>query len=84
MSIVWVILTFGSAALLALVLLYTSGAKAWYWHILSLAAALAIGLTPIPAQWNTSQTNLVIGFFFVLFLLWAVAAPFVRGPGWRA
>ena len=79
MSTMWVILTFGSAAILALAFLYLSGPRAWYWHLLSLAAALAIGLTPIPARWNTPKANLIIGFFFVLFLLWALAAPFLRG-----
>jgi hypothetical protein len=78
MSTLWVVLTFGSAAVLALVFLYLSGPQAWYWHLLSLAVALAIGLTPIPPRWNTSEINLVIGFFFVLFSLWALAAPFVR------
>jgi hypothetical protein len=77
-------LTFGSAAILALAFLYMSGPKAWYWHLLSGAAALAIGLAPIPAKWNTSQTNLIIGFFFVLFSLWALAAPFVWGRRHRA
>ena len=42
MSTLWVVLTFGSAAVLALVFLYLSGPQAWYWHLLSLAVALAI------------------------------------------
>jgi hypothetical protein len=79
MSIQWVILAYGFAALLALALLYLSGPKAWYWHVLSGAAALAIGLMPIPAQWNTPQTGLIVGFFFVFLFVWAVAAPFLRG-----
>jgi hypothetical protein len=38
---------------------------------------LGIGLTPIPAKWNTPATNVVVGFCFVFLMLWAVAAPFV-------
>jgi hypothetical protein len=79
MSIQWVILAYGFAALLALALLYLSGPKAWFWHVLSGAAALAIGLMPIPPGWNTPQTGLIVGFCFVFLLVWAVAAPFLRG-----
>jgi hypothetical protein len=63
------------AALLAVLLLFFSGPKRWYWHILSLAAALAVGLMPIPAKWNTPQASVVIGVVFVFLFLWGVAAP---------
>jgi hypothetical protein len=73
----WAILAYTVAAGLALILLYLSGAKAWYWHVLSAMVALGIGLTPIPARWNTPVTNVVVGFCFVFLMLWAVAAPFI-------
>ena len=75
----WAVVAYACAALLAVVLLRVRGPAAWYWHVLSLAAALAVGLTPIPPRWNTPQTGLVIGSLFVFLLFWAVAAPFVRG-----
>jgi hypothetical protein len=73
----WAILAYAVAACLALITLYLGGAKAWYWHLLSAVAALGIGLTPIPARWNTPTTNVIVGFCFVFLMLWAVAAPFV-------
>ncbi len=77
MSTTWVILAFGISGLLALLLLYFSGPKAWYWHVLSAAVALAIGLVRIPVKWNTPTTGLVIGTIFVFLMVWAVAAPFL-------
>lgn len=73
----WAMVAYACAALLALVLLRLRGAAAWYWHLLSLVAALAAGLTPIPPRWNTPHAGLIIGSLFVFLLCWAVAPPFV-------
>jgi hypothetical protein len=70
-------LAYAAAAGLALILLFFSGPRPWYWHVLSGAAALGIGLTPIPAKFNTSMVNIIIGSLFVFMFFWAVAAPFV-------
>lgn len=72
---VWVMIAYCCPAVLALLLLFFSGPKRWYWHTLSLAAALAVGLTPVPAKWNTPQASMVIGGVFVFLLLWGAAAP---------
>ncbi len=74
----WIFLTYGGAALLALVLLYFARARRWYWHILSILVALVIGLVPIPEQLNTPQGSLYIGFAFTFLFLWGLAAPFFR------
>jgi hypothetical protein len=71
-------LVYGAAALIALALLYFVRARSWYWHVLSVLAALAVGLVPIPPKYNTTQGTLVVGSFFVFLLLWGVAAPFFR------
>jgi len=76
-STTWAVLAYAVAAGLALILLYLSGTKPWYWHVLSGVVAVGIGLTPIPAKWNTPVTNVVVGFCFVFLMLWAVAAPFI-------
>jgi hypothetical protein len=72
----WPFVVYGGAALIALALLYFLRARAWYWHVLSLVVALTVGLIPLPPKYNTTQGTLVIGFVFVFFLLWGVAAPF--------
>ena len=73
----WAMLAYALAGGLALILLFLSGPKAWYWHLLSAVVALGIGLVPIPPKYNTSTVNIIIGFCFVFMFLWAVASPFV-------
>ncbi len=70
-----VVLVYGAAILGAAALLYFFHA-AWYWHALSVAAALVIGLTPFPPEW--SIPDLVIGFVFLLLFAWGFGAPFFR------
>jgi hypothetical protein len=82
MSTTWVILAFGISGLLALLLLYFSGPKAWCWHVLAAAAGLAIGLMPRPGaisttQWNSPASSLVIGPAVVFLMVWGVAAAFM-------
>jgi hypothetical protein len=71
----WAMIAYCFSAALAGLLLFFSGPKRWYWHLLSLAAALAVGLTPVPVKWNTPQASVVIGVIFVFLFLWGVAAP---------
>ena len=86
MQTVLVVAVYGAAAALALYLLYFFHAKAWYWHTLSVMAAVAIGLMPvgalpIPEAWMAAPaTSLVTGFFFLFLLLWGVGGPFFRSP----
>jgi hypothetical protein len=70
-----VALCYGSALLFAALLLWRFGAKSWYWHLLSLATALAVGLTPLPQALNTPQGTLGVGWVFVFLITCAVAAP---------
>ncbi len=80
MSPFWVILVYGSSLVAALLLLYFFHAKSWYWHVLSVALALALGLMPMRGDLSNPQSDLLMGFFFVLLLIWGVAAPFFRVP----
>lgn len=75
MSSTIVALCYGSALLLALALLWRFGAKSWYWHVLSIVAALALGLVPLPAQFNTPQGTLCVGWVFFFLAVWGIAAP---------
>ena len=70
-------LAYVAAAVLALILLFFSGTKAWYWHVLSGVIAVAFGWKmPIPSKYDPYLT-IVIGFCFCFMFVWAVAAPFV-------
>jgi hypothetical protein len=75
MQVVWVGLAFGSAILLALALLYAFHAR-WYWHVLSILAALAIGLTPPPERWR--PPDLLVGSVFLFLFVWGLGAPLFR------
>lgn len=66
---------YGSAIAVSLALLWYFGARSWYWHVLSLGGALAIGLTPLPPAWNSPEMTLLVGWVFLLLFLWGVLAP---------
>lgn len=74
---------FGLSILAALLLLYFFRPKAWYWHLLSVAAALAIGLTPFPEGWHSSTADLVVGAVFLFLFFWGAGAILFLGRGRR-
>jgi len=69
-----VLLTYGGAVCLALFLLYWFGTQRWYWHLASVAAAVAIGLAPPIESFRGAVADLVTGFIFVLLFTWGVGA----------
>lgn len=74
----WVVLAYSCAVFLALELLYKFHARAWYWHVLSVAAALALGMARLPEQWSGPSVDLLIGSIFVFLMVWGLAAPLFR------
>jgi len=46
--------------------------QAWYWHVLAIAAAVAIGLMPNPLGWDNPAVDLVFGLVIVMLLVWGV------------
>lgn len=70
-----VALCYGSALVLALVLLWCFGAARWYWHLFSFLAAFAVGLTPLPAALNTPVATLGVGWVFTFLFIWGITAP---------
>jgi hypothetical protein len=82
-----VFLLYAAAVLGALLLLYFFHAR-WYWHVLSVVLALAIGLAPpawipLPAAWGMSR-DVVLGCVFLFLVVWGLCAPFfawAREPG---
>ncbi len=80
---IWAFLVFGASALLALVLLYIFRAKAWYWHVLSVALAAVIAkipreAIPVPPQPDENTVYLTVGFIALFLFLWGVGALFFR------
>ena len=69
-------LSFAIAAVLALAVLYWSGPKAWYLHVLSVVVGVAIGMAPTPTQFNKPVTSIIVGAPFVFLVVWGLAAPF--------
>ena len=75
-----VILTYGMAAALALLLLYLFRAKRWYWHLASVAAALLLGSLTPPERLASQRYDLAIGGIFFFLCLWGIAGIFFTRP----
>lgn len=75
MNPVVVVSVYGTAFLFALALLYIRH-TAWYWHVIAVAAALALGLTPFPD--GTRPPDLLTGFVFVFLLWWGIGEALVH------
>jgi hypothetical protein len=69
---------YGSAIVLALSVLWYFGVKRWWWHVLSVALALVIGLTPLPEPFNQPSWTLIVGWLFIFFFLWGFGALIVE------
>ncbi len=78
MSSIWVILSYTSAVVCALLLLNHFHARRWYWHALSFGAAVGIGFYSPPEAWRGPMADLTVGWLFTLFFLLAIAAPLFR------
>jgi hypothetical protein len=70
-----VMAVYGGAVVLAVLLLFLFRAHAWYWHALSVVAAIAIGLAPIPASLRSTSGDLIIGAVVLFLFIWGVLAP---------
>lgn len=67
-----VMLTYGGAAALAIVLLYSFESRAWYWHALSLALAFVIGYVPTPQGFDNPAIVIITGFVIIFLLFWGL------------
>jgi hypothetical protein len=80
MNPIWVAVTYGLSVTIALLALHFFHARHWYWHALSMGVAVALGVVKFPEQWAGPALDLTVGFFFVLFAVWGLGAPFFRQP----
>jgi hypothetical protein len=74
-----VMITYGATIALALALLYFFHSH-WIWHVLSICLAIAIGLTPIPSQYQGPRTDMMVGAAFLFLLFWGLGAIFIHHP----
>jgi hypothetical protein len=81
MSPILATVCYGSAIVVSIYLLWHFGVQQWYWHALSILAAFALGLAPLPAVFNRTEFTLVVGWAFTALFVWGVAAPVVSGYG---
>jgi hypothetical protein len=77
MSTMLVYVVYGFSAALALVFVYLFHAR-WYWHVLSVLAALAVGFSPPLPGWEGPSRDLAYGFVVLFLLVWGLAEPFVH------
>jgi hypothetical protein len=76
MAITWVFLAYGVCVILALLLVYLFHSR-WYWHVLSVLAALGVGLTP-PIEGLGPARDMIYGCVFLFLLVWGGAEPFMH------
>lgn len=79
MSGTLVMLVYAFALALPVMLLYFFKPAAWYWHLLSCAAALAIGLMPPPAGWKGPAFDLLFGGVFLFLMAWGIGGIAMYG-----
>jgi len=75
MSTILAYVVYGFSVVLALFCLYLFHAR-WYWHVLSVLAALAVGFSPPFPGWQGASRDLIYGFVVLFLLVWGVAEPF--------
>ncbi len=77
MSTILAYAVYALSAALALVFLYFFHAR-WYWHVLSVLVALAVGFSPPLPGWDGPSRDLVYGFVVLFLLVWGLAEPLVH------
>ena len=61
-------------------LLYRFHSQAWYWHTLSVLAAVGLGFTPIPIEFQKPEFDLLFGFGFITLMIWGAGGLILYRP----
>ncbi len=78
MSTTVVFSAYAGSVVLALLLLYLFHAR-WYWHVLSVAVALFIGLIPTPDPLVGKRIyDLIVGCLFAFLITWGLGEIFMH------
>jgi hypothetical protein len=62
------------------ILLYRFHSQAWYWHSLSVLAAITLGFTPIPFEFQKPEFDLLFGFTFITLIIWGAGGLILFRP----
>lgn len=68
----WAVLVYLLAFGLPIWLLYHFHSAPWYWHVLALLAAVAMGFFQTPPQWQSQAFDLAFGAVFILLATWGI------------
>ena len=71
-----VFLVYAAAFFLAAWLDYYFPRVHWYWRVVAVALALAIGLTPPSPRLNGPEFDLAVGGVFTLLFVWGICEVF--------
>ena len=61
-------------------LLYRFHSQAWYWHSLSVLAAITLGFTPMPFALQKPEFDLLFGFTFIVLMIWGAGGLIMFRP----
>ena len=61
-------------------LLYRFHSQAWYWHTLSVLAAVALGFIPIPVTLQKPEFDMLFGFTFIMLMIWGAGGLILYRP----
>jgi hypothetical protein len=64
-------------------LLYRFHSQAWYWHSLSVLAAVTLGFTPLPIELQKPEFDLLFGFSFIALTIWGAGGLILFHPHHR-
>ena len=65
---------------LPIYLLYQFHSQAWYWHTLSVLAAVALGFIPMPIGLQKPGFDLLFGFVFIVLMIWGAGGLILFRP----
>ena len=74
MSTLFVSAVYAFSILLALWCVYLFHAR-WYWHVLSVLMALALGFSPPIRGWDGASRDMVYGAVILFLLVWGLGEP---------
>jgi hypothetical protein len=80
MFTMWAVLVYLLAMAIPIYLLYRFHSQAWYWHVLAVIAALALGFMPTPAGLKTAGFDLLLGFAFIVLMIWGAGGLILLRP----
>ena len=80
MSTTLAVLVYSAAFAIPAYLLYYFGSQSWYWHALTIVAAVAMGFIPRTPQWQTPEMDLLSGFVLLFLLVWGIGGLVAYRP----